>query len=100
VLIHLTSLDVIHSLKILPFRVCQDAIPGMSIPVHFTPTRTDKYMITCAQLCGNGHATMVGWLTVMDNEPKRGADGSITAPGDFDQWLASHVKGGAGVGLE
>jgi len=98
VLIHLTSLDVIHSLKILPLRVCQDAIPGMSIPVHFTPTQTGKYMITCAQLCGNGHATMVGWLTVMDNEPKRGADGSITAPGDFDQWLASHVKGGAAEG--
>lgn len=94
VLIHLTSLDVIHSLKILPLRVCQDAIPGSSIPVHFTPTQVGKYMITCAQLCGNGHATMVGWLTVMDNAPTRGADGAITAPGEFDQWLASHTAGG------
>lgn len=95
VVIHLTSMDVIHSFKVLPLRICQDAIPGMSIPVHFMPTRTGKYMITCAQLCGNGHATMVGWLTVMDNQPQRGADGAIVAPGAFDQWQASHVVGGA-----
>lgn len=90
VLIHLTSQDVIHSFKVLPMRVTQDVIPGMSIPVHFMPTQTGKFMLTCAQLCGNGHATMVGWLTVMDNQPKRGADGAIVAPGEFDQWLASH----------
>ena len=95
VLIHLTSMDVIHSFKVLPFRVCQDVVPGMSIPIHFTPTRVGKYAITCAQLCGNGHATMIGWLTVMDNQPERSADGAVTAPGAFDQWLASHVVGGA-----
>lgn len=100
VLIHLTSMDVIHSLKILPLRICQDAIPGMSIPVHFMPTHTGKYMITCAQLCGNGHATMVGWLTVMDNRPQRAADGTITAPGAFDQWQASHIVGSAARSFE
>jgi heme/copper-type cytochrome/quinol oxidase subunit 2 len=61
----------------------------MGIPVHFTPTRAGKYVLTCAQLCGNGHATMIGWLTVMDNRPKRDADGKIIAPGDFDQWQES-----------
>jgi cytochrome c oxidase subunit II len=100
VLIHLTSMDVIHSFKILPFRICQDAVPGMRIPIHFMPTRVGKYAITCAQLCGNGHATMIGWLTVMDNQPQRSADGVVTAPGAFDQWLASHVVGGAAPGLE
>jgi cytochrome c oxidase subunit 2 len=95
VIIHLTSKDVIHSFKVLPLRVCQDAIPGMSIPLHFMPTREGKYVITCAQLCGNGHATMIGWLTVMDNQPQRAADGTVVAPGAFDQWLASHVAGGA-----
>lgn len=93
VIVHLTSKDVIHSFKVLPLRVCQDAIPGMSIPLHFMPTQTGKYMITCAQLCGNGHATMVGWLTVMDNQPQLAEDGSIIAPGAFDQWQASHVVG-------
>jgi cytochrome c oxidase subunit 2 len=93
VLIHLTSMDVIHSFKVLPLRVTQDAVPGMSIPIHFMPTRTGKFAITCAQLCGNGHATMIGWLTIMDNLPQRGADGAVTAPGAFDQWQASHLAG-------
>ncbi|MEZ6074601.1 MAG: hypothetical protein R3C56_02685 [Pirellulaceae bacterium] len=79
VIIHLTSKDVIHSFKVLPLRICQDAIPGMSIPLHFMPTQTGKYMITCAQLCGNGHATMVGWLTVMDNQPQLDEDGTVIA---------------------
>lgn len=95
VIIHLTSKDVIHSFKVLPLRICQDAIPGMSIPIHFMPTREGKYVITCAQLCGNGHATMIGWLTVMDNRPQRAADGTIVAPGAFDQWQALHVAGDA-----
>lgn len=95
VIIYLTSKDVIHSFKVLPLRVCQDAIPGMSIPIHFMPTREGKYVITCSQLCGNGHATMIGWLTVMDNQPRRAADGTVVAPGAFDQWRASHVVGDA-----
>jgi cytochrome c oxidase subunit II len=95
VLIHLTSKDVIHSFKVLSLRICQDAIPGMSIPIHFMPTREGKYVITCAQLCGNGHATMIGWLTVMDNQPQRAADGTIVAPGAFDRWQDSHVVGDA-----
>lgn len=95
VLIHLTSLDVIHSFKVLPMRVCQDVIPGMSIPVHFMPTAEGRYVLTCAQLCGNGHATMIGWVTIMDNTPQRAADGTITAPGAFDQWQASYVAGQA-----
>jgi cytochrome c oxidase subunit 2 len=100
VLIHLTSLDVIHSFKVLPMRVCQDVIPGMSIPVHFMPTAEGRYVLTCAQLCGNGHATMIGWVTIMDNTPQRDADGKITAPGAFDQWQASYVVGKAAGGFE
>ena len=40
VIIYLTSKDVIHSLSLPDYRVKQDAIPGMSIPLWFTPTRT------------------------------------------------------------
>jgi len=40
VIIYLTSKDVIHSLNLPLFRVKQDAIPGMSIPVWFVPTKT------------------------------------------------------------
>lgn len=40
VIIYLTTKDVIHSLSLPPYRVKQDAIPGMSIPVWFTPVKT------------------------------------------------------------
>ena len=45
-------------------RVKQDAIPGMSIPVWFVPTRTGTWQIACAQLCGNSHYRMKGILKV------------------------------------
>ena len=40
VIVHLTTKDVIHSFGIPPYRVKQDAVPGMSIPVWFTPIKT------------------------------------------------------------
>ncbi len=79
-LIHLTSRDVIHSFAVPEFRVKQDAIPGMSIPVHFTPTMTTdqlrektgiaarNFEITCSQLCGLGHYRMLGLVMVEPEE--------------------------------
>ena len=76
IVIRLTSRDVIHSLFLPQMRVKQDAIPGLTIPVWFVPTittaemRTRKgdeefnYEIACAQLCGNSHYSMRGFLTV------------------------------------
>jgi len=75
-LIHLTTRDVIHSFSLPEFRVKQDAIPGMSIPVNFTPIMTTEefrekigneervFQIACAQLCGNLHYFMRGTLTI------------------------------------
>jgi cytochrome c oxidase subunit 2 len=40
VIIHLSSKDVIHSFSLPLFRVKQDAIPGQSVRVWFTPTET------------------------------------------------------------
>ena len=85
VLIYLTSLDVIHSMSIHPLRVCQDAIPGMKIPVHFMPTVTGHYQITCAQLCGNAHYGMNGFF-------------NVETPEDFQTWLDSNVQSGAAAG--
>lgn len=42
VLIYLSSKDVIHSFNLPLFRVKQDVIPGMSIPLWFTPTKTTE----------------------------------------------------------
>jgi cytochrome c oxidase subunit 2 len=87
--IDLSSKDVIHSFKLPELRVGQDAIPGMSIPVHFEATMTsDQFLkkmvgtpregkgleISCAQLCGLGHYRMRGYLTVDTEE-------------EYDDWL-------------
>ncbi len=64
VLVHLTSMDVIHSFGLFEMRVKQDAIPGLDIPVWFIPNRIGQYDITCSQLCGLGHYRMRGFLNI------------------------------------
>jgi cytochrome c oxidase subunit 2 len=68
VIAYITSQDVVHSFKVAPLRVTQDAIPGLRIPVWFTPTKEGRYLINCAQLCGNGHSGMRGYLEVVSQE--------------------------------
>jgi cytochrome c oxidase subunit 2 len=65
VIAHISSLDVIHGFAVKPLRLSQDAIPGLSNPVWFTPTQEGTYLITCSQLCGNGHSSMRGVLRVV-----------------------------------
>jgi cytochrome c oxidase subunit 2 len=77
VIIYVSSKDVIHSLKIIAMRVCQDAIPGLRIPCWFVPTQVGRYQINCAQLCGNGHAAMTGGFLIVQTQA------------DFDKWLKS-----------
>jgi len=77
-IIHLTSRDVIHSFAINAMRVKQDAIPGMSIPLWFTPTKSGQFEISCAQLCGIGHYRMRGFVTVQEQDT-------------FDNWLNEQV---------
>jgi cytochrome c oxidase subunit 2 len=67
VLVHLSSKDVIHSFGLIEMRVKQDAIPGMSMPVWFVPTRPGEYEIACSQLCGLGHFRMRGFITVQSD---------------------------------
>jgi len=77
VIVYVSSKDVIHSFGVPEFRVKQDAIPGLQIPLWWTPTVTTEemrkkagkaddwtYEIACAQLCGIGHSTMRGFVTV------------------------------------
>jgi len=89
-ILHLTSRDVIHSFNLPHMRVKQDTIPGVSIPMWFTPTITTdemrsrlddpefQYEIACAQLCGLGHYRMRGFLTVHEQE-------------GFDAWLEAEA---------
>jgi cytochrome c oxidase subunit 2 len=102
VIVKLRSKDVIHSFNVPEFRVKQDAIPGLTIPVWFIPnvttaemrTRTGKpefqYEIACAQLCGLGHYRMRGFVTVLNTaEFQTWMDGEQTKlkeQGEGDVW--------------
>jgi cytochrome c oxidase subunit 2 len=68
--------DVIHSFFVPNMRFKQDAVPGLAIHMHFTPTETGDYEIACAELCGLGHYKMHGMLKVVSQA-------------DFDTWLAA-----------
>ena len=79
VTIDLASKDVIHCFKVLPLRVCQDVIPGLRIPIHFKPTKVGRYQVTCAQLCGDGHARMKGAVKVVDEA-------------EWDEWDKAEIE--------
>ena len=65
VILQVTSTDVIHNFSIIPMRIQQDAFPGKDIPMWFTPIKEMQTSVVCGQLCGEGHARMVGSLTVI-----------------------------------
>ena len=75
-LLYLSTKDVIHSFSIPVMRVKQDAIPGMRIPVWFEPTQTGSWEIACAQLCGNSHYEMKGYVHI---HTQKGYDGYMEA---------------------
>jgi cytochrome c oxidase subunit 2 len=90
IIVKLRSKDVIHSFGVPEFRVKQDAIPGLTIPVWFIPNVTTEemrarkgnpnfqYEIACAQLCGLGHYRMRGFVTVLP-------------PEEFQKWMDERV---------
>jgi len=63
--IRLRSKDVIHSFFLPQFRLKQDAVPGLTIDVWLEAEKTGTYEIACAELCGFGHYSMRGILTVV-----------------------------------
>jgi cytochrome c oxidase subunit 2 len=74
VLVHLSSMDVIHSFFLPNMRVKQDAVPGQWVDVWFNSVKTGKYEIACAELCGSGHYLM---RAVLDVKPQSEFDGWI-----------------------
>ena len=91
VIVRLRSKDVIHSFGVPEFRVKQDAVPGLTIPIWFIPNVTTaemrtktgnpqfQYEIACAQLCGLGHYRMRGFVTVQTAD-------------EFQKWLEEKIK--------
>lgn len=60
----LRSKDVLHDFYVPHFRVKMDTVPGQISYVWFTPTRTGKFEILCAEYCGTGHYNMRGHVIV------------------------------------
>ena len=76
--LNLRSIDVIHGFFIPGMRLKQNAVPGMPMHVHFTPSISGDYSILCSQVCGLGHARMQTHLRVVSND-------------EYLTWLASHA---------
>jgi cytochrome c oxidase subunit II len=77
--LRLRAQDVIHGFSVPELRLKQNAVPGQTIHIHFTPTIPGTYAILCTQLCGVGHYRMNATLRILP-------------PGEFAQWLTSHQQ--------
>jgi cytochrome c oxidase subunit 2 len=64
----LRSKDVIHSFFLPHFRVKQDAVPGMTPEVVFTPTKLGDFELACAELCGLAHYRMRAFVHVLTTD--------------------------------
>ncbi len=72
----LRALDVMHGFFVPGMRLKQDAIPGMTGHLEFTPATPGDYPILCSQVCGLGHYRMQARMRVV-------------TPEQFEAWLAS-----------
>jgi len=77
--IALRSQDVIHGFFVPGMRLKQDAIPGITGMLQFTPATTGDYPILCTQVCGLGHYRMQARLRVVP-QPQ------------FDAWIVAREK--------
>lgn len=74
VIIHLASVDVVHSFSLPNFRVKQDAVPGSINPLWFQAKETGEFPIACQQHCGTNHYLMKGVLRVLTER-------------DYEEWV-------------
>jgi cytochrome c oxidase subunit 2 len=70
----LRSLDVIHGFAVPEMRLKQNAVPGQTSHIHFTPETPGEYAILCTQVCGTGHYRMQAVMRVLPAD-------------EFDEWL-------------
>jgi cytochrome c oxidase subunit 2 len=80
VYMQIVSRDVLHSFWVPAFRVKEDAVPGQTDHVRFTPIKEAHYEVVCAELCGWGHSTM----RVAAN---------VLAPQAFTKWVSQNAGG-------
>jgi len=74
VILDVTSVDVVHNLTIIEYKIKTDAVPGRTNTIWFNATQTGTFRIQCFELCGNQHWTMYTSLVAM-------------GPAQFAQWM-------------
>ncbi len=73
----LRAQDVIHGFSVPQMRLKQNAVPGQTTHIHFTPETPGDYAILCTQVCGLGYYRMMATLRVLPQPA-------------FNAWLQSH----------
>lgn len=63
----LRAQDVLHDFYVPHFRTRMNMVPGLVTSFWFTPTRSGRFEVMCAQLCGVGHANMRSYVVVEDD---------------------------------
>ena len=77
--LRLRALDVMHGFAVPALRVKQNAIPGQTFHVHFTPVVAGDYSLVCTQVCGSGHGRMQAVVRVLP-------------PKEFAAWLQAQQQ--------
>ena len=76
--VELRSLDVLHNFYVPQFRAKMDTLPGIITYYWFTPEKKGEYEILCAEYCGTGHYSMLGYVIVDEEE-------------DYNEWLSEQM---------
>lgn len=77
--LNISANDVIHAFWVPEFRIKQDAIPGKTTELQFTPKLVGTYSVICAELCGSYHGGMKTQVIV-------------ETPEDFNAWVQSQQE--------
>ena len=64
----MSSKDVNHSFYVPALRVKRDVVAGHYTVLGFTPTVKGKFLIECAEFCGDSHSRMLGHLHVVNDD--------------------------------
>ena len=75
----LRAIDVIHGFAVPELRLKQNAVPGQTVHIHFTPIVPGEYAVLCTQLCGSGHYRMQASVRVLPQAA-------------FDAWLSEGAR--------
>jgi cytochrome c oxidase subunit II len=108
VVLHLSSVDVLHTFAVPAFRLRQEVLPGRETELWFRATRTGTFRYFCGEYCGPGHSTMTGTIHVLDPiayERWVNGDAADLPPEEGGKLLfkafrcdSCHMSGGGGTG--